>query len=348
MFAKIKPILDSLKSSFKELILIYFILIFGLLFEIWVEIVSVTGEWDIRYFELILKRTALFLIPAYISYLAAKRGAISLLHAVLKNKNLFQNTLADFFIDIFIVTATVIMFLPVKPVIQDKRIVNDFYVTEAYVKYDLFPAIIILELLALLPVILLLTQKNNLEKFVKLGIIISALILAVFINSRSNFEARLFEARAAWKSESPEVLVEKARRALYEAVTPEEKALAYYWMGVGYNLMEDPKKAVEYQVLAIKNDPSSGAPHSSLAYAYLRLGESEKASQSAKKCIEHDPSYAWCYMAMGEYYLHNLKFREGYEMFKKARSYDPESREILDGMNNVVNFMKTNNISFDE
>ena len=329
-----------------EFLILYSFLVIGLLTEFWLGIISPgRAEFDVRYLGVAFSHSAQVLIPVFIIYAVARRGFVGAIEKTLKSKKIFGNAFSDILVDIYFIAAGVLMYAPIKPVLQDTRVVDSFYITEVFVKYDFVPTLIILSVIALLPILFLLKEKNSALKFIKIGIVICFIFLAGILNKSPNFNARIFETRAAWKSESPEVLFARAKLALEAARTAEERSSAYYWMGVGSNLMEQPLKAIEYQNLAILEDPKNGTAYSSLAYAYLRLSKPVEMKQAAESCIEKEPDYSWCYMAMGEYYLSQSDFKNGYGMFMKATELDPDSPEIVDGLNNVTKYMRENNIT---
>lgn len=125
------------------------------------------------------------------------------------------------------------------------------------------------------------------------------------------------------------------------AKTNEEKAMAYYWMGVGSNLLERPDDTITYQESSIREDPTNGHAYSSLAYAYLRKANYKKTFENATKCVEISPKYAWCYMALGEYYFAINNSQKGLENFYKAREIDPQGREIWDAIKSAEEFINT-------
>jgi tetratricopeptide (TPR) repeat protein len=160
-------------------------------------------------------------------------------------------------------------------------------------------------------------------------IFIIAVIVGVGIaTSYKNYDARLLEASADWVQKDWDKQSETAGKALSDARTEEEKAYAYYWLGVAENRKKNYRAAADYQLKALSILPKYAAAHASLSNAYTFLNEHEKAFDHAQKCIEYEPTYAWCYHAMLNHYWVTGDEQKALANAKKATELDPGNREL--------------------
>ena len=239
--------------------------------------------------------------------------------------------LSEIAIDIYLLLAFVLVIVPVRPILQETIVTSsDFLIGERFAKYDAFPtALLLLQVGTVCSLILLFSQKE--KKKASFYILMFVLIAAgaIAVNMRPNYNARISEARAAWTARNYTLLMQKAHEALAVSENNSDKATAYYWMGVAANRMDNPKLAIEYQKKSIKSDPTLGYPYSSIAFAQIALKDYANASQSASLCIQNDKYYAWCYLAMFEYYFYSeVNMKKADEYLSLAERIEPENREI--------------------
>jgi tetratricopeptide (TPR) repeat protein len=166
------------------------------------------------------------------------------------------------------------------------------------------------------------------DKWIPIVSILVMFLVVYYINNKPNFNARVLEAKSRWINKDFSVQTEKANLALTDAKTNEEKAIAYYWMGVSANRQRDFNKAIEYQTKAIELDPSYGAPYSSLSLAYSMVGKLDEAKINADLCVKYMRNYAWCYYSMGVYLEKTGDIDGAIKMFEKACKLAPDDNDL--------------------
>src|SRR5258708_831783 len=85
-------------------------------------------------------------------------------------------------------------------------------------------------LTSIIGIFIFLWQKNR-YGLIKIGLIIFIIVCASMINAQPNYNAKIVEARAAWKAQNYQLLISKANEALPLTRDKNEKAVAYYWIG---------------------------------------------------------------------------------------------------------------------
>jgi len=329
--SKIPPI------SIAEILIIFLLILAAMSFEIWRNVLlPFHYPLNQKIITLILQKAILTSIIITVVY----RILIYILFFMIKSfsDKLFEklpnihDKIINFALDVFIITGLVLCVTPIRPILQDTIASSkDFYITESFARYDAFPtAIILLCFGSIIGIFIFLWQKNR-YGLIKIGLIIFIIVCASMINAQPNYNAKIVEARAAWKAQNYQLLISKANEALPLTRDKNEKAVAYYWIGVACNRLDNPIEAIKYQKKAIALDPSPGYEYSSLAFAYNTLKDYKNASESAKVCIKNAPDYAWCYLAMFEYYFFaEVNMDKAEENLQLAERYAPDDREIMD------------------
>lgn len=281
----------------------------------------------------IITRSFLLVITYIFIFRLAKSG-LTLIFSLGKSfiaKNVQKSSdLYQYFIDIFITLAFILTTVPIRPILQKVNFQNNLpSFDQALVKYDAIPSMLILSTVGI-PLIFLIAKKfRGITRAAVIAAVIASILIVGFINNKPNYQARVYESRADWIKQDWIKQGVDAEKALKDAKTDKEKAVAYYWMGVSENRKGNYNKAIEYQLKAIELDPTYGAPHSSIALAYLNyLGDLNKVKYHAEKCIELSPSYAWCYYAYAAYYDYNGEKLEAYKNLKFALELDPNASDL--------------------
>ena len=240
-----------------------------------------------------------------------------------------------YLIDVFSTLFFILISAPIRPILQDAQYIENVpYFDQALVKFDAIPSVILLSIVAIPIIILLIKKYDGFIRMASVFGVMAAIIFAGIYNNKPNYYARVYESRANWIKREWSEQETDAGKALKDAKTDSERAVAYYWLGVSVNRQGNYKEAIQYQLKAIELDPMYGAPHSSLALAYLRnnSGDLEKAKVHADKCIILSPDYAWCYYALAAYYDYNGERLKSYENLKKALKLDPNDLDIKNSL----------------
>lgn len=251
-----------------------------------------------------------------------------------------QKTIASFLFDIFSILASILVLMPVRPIIQKINFDNPDFFSQAFVRFDA-PATLLILLIPSVPLAILLIKQKKALSWQKLITVLLIIASSVWINHKPNYQARIYETRANWITQDFESQQKKAQVAMEQAETDTDKAIAYYWLGVASNRQGKHQEAIKYQLKAIDLKPEYGAPYSSLASAYLMMGELEKGRQNAKKCIRLSPQYAWCYWALSGYYANVNRLQQAQKYARKAVLLDKENQDLQNWLEKVEQAIKT-------
>jgi tetratricopeptide (TPR) repeat protein len=238
-------------------------------------------------------------------------------------------SLQDLLFDIYITLTFILVTVPVRPILQ-KVYSQEGVVTfeNALVKFDAVPAMFTLALVGGLLLFVLFITYREIPRFIYLvGLILSIAIVGVITN-KPNFDARVYESRADWVTGDWEKQGLDAQKALADAKTDQEKATAYYWLGVSQNRQSKFAAAKEYLSKAITLDPKYGPAHASLSTSYRLLGNLDLAKLHADKCVEFSPRYAWCYYSLAAYYDALGDKKSAFVNLEKAYTLDPNAVDI--------------------
>ncbi len=233
--------------------------------------------------------------------------------------------------DIFIILAALLPTMFVRPIIQQTYLDSDIVgFTYEYAQYDALFSVILLSVVALPLIYLLYKKKDDILRWLKIWGVIIIIGLVGYLNSFGfgNFYTRMLESSASWVKQDWSEQSNLAHRALSDAETNFEKAVAYYWLGVAENRLGNFEKAAEYQRMVIELEPEYAAAHASLANAYTHMGEHDKSFTHAQKCIDLNPQYAWCYQAMANHYWTMGEVSQALNQAKQAHLLDLGNREL--------------------
>jgi tetratricopeptide (TPR) repeat protein len=252
------------------------------------------------------------------------------------NKQSLFNYLTDVFITLLIILTTT----PIRPILQKVYTgENGTQFDQGFAKFDAIPTIAIFSIIGLPLLALILRKYSGFTRIALSSGLMAAIIIAGYINNKPNYDARIFESRASWINRDWEKEGVDAAKALADAKTDQEKAVAYYWLGVSAGRQGKYAEDITYQTKAVALDPTWGAPHSSLSLMYVNTGNLELAKQHADKCIELEPDYAWCYYALAAYLDHAGDRKGAYKYLNKAIELDPDAIDFQ----NTLKLFKINN-----
>lgn len=315
-----------------EGVVIFSLIVVGLIIETYQRnILIIDQSINLDILQLIISRTFFITVIFIMGYGIAKSVLYPFYRILLTKANeTTTNKSISFFSDVFLITALILISVAIRPVIQATFLESNIDGFEFFlVKHDALFSIITLVAISL-PLIYLIFKKENNNKIKAIKII--AIILIIFtvgiVNGLPNYSAKIFETRANWIKQDWQKQSEDAQTSLSNAKTDEEKAVAYYWLGVAENRKRNHEKAKEYQLEAIKLWPQYDAAHASLANAYIHLGETDKSLEHSQKCIEFRPDYAWCYQALMNYYLVIGDIENAKINARKAANLDPSNKEL--------------------
>jgi len=323
----------SLAPILIEAIVIFLILAVSLLLEFHSrDLLFVHDRFDISILNLIVVRSAVIALVFTVAFRFTKSGLLTVFGLIAKSFTPQQErkrSLSGLMEDIYITLAFILATVPVRPILQKVFVEADTPTFEnALVRFDAIPSVLILAVVGV-PLILLSLrrQKDTMRLIYPIGMIASMIAVGV-LNNKPNYDARVYESRADWITRDWEGQAVDAQKALEDAQTDREKAVAYYWLAVAANRQGQHEQARDDTLKAIELDPSYGAPHSSLATAYRMLGDMDKAKFHALRCIELSPEYAWCYFSLAAYYGVNGEDEAAWTNLEKAYQLDPNAVDI--------------------
>ena len=127
----------------------------------------------------------------------------------------------------------------------------------------------------------------------------------------------------------------KAEESLSYASTDEEKAYAYYWMGLHTYKLRKLAEAEELLQKAASLKQGYAGPYVTLGAISADRGNYEQMKQYSLKCMEYDPDYAWCYNNLGLSYAYQDRINEAIVQLEKAVALDPLNFVFNDNLKRV-------------
>ncbi|OGM11931.1 hypothetical protein A2Z22_01715 [Candidatus Woesebacteria bacterium RBG_16_34_12] len=281
----------------------------------------------------VIAERSLFLSVTYILFFRLIKSGYFLLFrffsSLLPKSQTSSLSLIEYLTDIFITLVVILTTAPLRPILQKVYFEEGKPIfDQAMVRFDAEASIIILSIIGVPLILLNLKKHQGIVKIFNIIAIILVTIIVGYINNQPNYNARIYESRADWITRNWEKQNVDAQKALKDAKTDQEKASAYYWLGVSESRQGNYQKGIEYQHKAIELDPTYGAPYSSLSLSNLALGNLEEAKVYAEKCIGLSPDYAWCYYALSGYYAYTNEMQEAYDNLIKAIDLDPKATDF--------------------
>lgn len=262
---------------------------------------------------------------------------ISFSSDVLQPKPFKKNNFQDYVWDVFITLAFLLATTPVRPILQTVRFDDlGLFFDQGLARFDSLESMIILCTVGLPLLIFVILMKRGMNRIGGATVILLTICLVGYLNAQPNYLARIYESRAEWITRDWDEQRWKALEAIDDAETDQERAVAYYWLGVAENRQGNAEKTIEYQKLAIEYDASYGAPHSSISLAYSHIGEIELARKHANTCIELSPEYAWCYYALSAYYYYVNDLEAAHKNLKTALVLNPESIDFQESYDEFI------------
>lgn len=241
--------------------------------------------------------------------------------------------------NIYISLVLILTTVHIRPILQKVHVADGASeISQAFVRLDAHHTVFILFIPALLLIFFIWKKKFGFARYLHIALVITLIVVSAYINNKVNYPARIYESRANWITEDWLEQGIDAQKALEDAETDEEKAVAYYWLGVSKNRQKDHAAAVDYQMKAIDLQPDYGAAHASLANGYLFLGEYDKALYHGEKCEEYWPDYAWCYQALSNYYGVTGDIDTAIELIQKAIDLDPYQDDFKEQLQSLINY----------
>lgn len=320
-----------IKQLLIEEVVIFLLIIIGLFIETYQRgILFINQSLNFDVAKLVISKTLLTSIIFVPSYGIIRSRFYPFYRALLSKANKDNPTGSIFFLtNIFLITSLILTSVRIRPIIQETFLESNISDFEYFlVKQDFLFSVITLIIIAI-PLIWLIYKKEKIyAKSIKISFIILIIIVVGFANGLSNFSGRISETRATWIERNWQQQSIDGQKALTDSKTNEEKAAAYYWLGVAENRKNNYEKAKEYQLTAIKLRPEYYAAYASLSNSYLYLGEVEKSLQSSQKCIEFGPDYAWCYQSLMNYYLFAGDITNAKMSALKATQLNPKNKEL--------------------
>jgi len=139
------------------------------------------------------------------------------------------------------------------------------------------------------------------------------------------FNSDIQQAKSLWSAGSyPDMLV-PANQALSLASSDQDKAFAYYWIGVSYFKQNILDQALTNENQAINLYPDFSGPYITRASIYLTENNLQAALADSQKAVQLDPNYAWAHNALGLSYAALGNKTDAITELQKAVALDPNT-----------------------
>lgn len=126
--------------------------------------------------------------------------------------------------------------------------------------------------------------------------------------------------------------LQSSQELLNIAETYQEKAIAYYWMGLAQYELYQNQEAEKNLLLATTLDLEYAAPYVTLSAINMDKKDYQQALKYAQKCVELDPEYGWCHNNLGLTYLYLGDKEKAIPELEKAVFLDPTSYVFNDNL----------------
>lgn len=101
---------------------------------------------------------------------------------------------------------------------------------------------------------------------------------------------------------------------------PYTHKILYYFQ---YHFHKDTESAIESLKDAIEAVPEYSYAYNLLGYAFMNLGQYDKAEEVLDAYIRLEPGLANPYDSKGDFYMETEQYRKAFESYKKANEIDP-------------------------
>jgi tetratricopeptide (TPR) repeat protein len=133
------------------------------------------------------------------------------------------------------------------------------------------------------------------------------------------------EAKTLWSDGKYLDMLSPANQALSLATSNQDKAYAYYWIGVSYFKQNVLDQAMANENQAINLYPDFSGPYITRASIYMDQNNYQAALADSQKAVELDPNYAWAYNALGLSYAGLNDKTDAIKELQKAVELDPNT-----------------------
>ena len=151
-----------------------------------------------------------------------------------------------------------------------------------------------------------------------------------YLDSKRELEDYLME-----NCESMKFVLATNDRENENSISQNPKARDYYTKGVNQSNNKNYAKALEYFILAVKEDSNFPFAWDNLGYCYRQLGEYDKAIEAYKKSIELDPNHSFPIQNLAVAYTYKKEYQKAIDTFELLKKLDSENPEIYYGIGQI-------------
>lgn len=151
-----------------------------------------------------------------------------------------------------------------------------------------------------------------------------------YLDSKRELEDYLME-----NCESMKFVLATNDRENENSLSQNPKARDYYTKGVNQSNNKNYTKALDYFLLAVKEDSNFPFAWDNLGYCYRQLGEYDKAIEAYKKSIELDPNHAFPIQNLAVAYTYKKEYQKAIDTFELLKKLDSENPEIYYGIGQI-------------
>lgn len=149
---------------------------------------------------------------------------------------------------------------------------------------------------------------------------------------RNQYYLDINEAKNLWSAGSYQESLDKANKALPNAETNEDKAVAHYWIGLNNYKLQNSSVAESELKQALELYSNYAAPYVTLSVIEMDRSNFQKAFEYAQKCVSLDSKYAWCHNSLGLSLLYLGEKDQGIKELEQAVSLAPDSYVFRDNL----------------